>query len=452
MKVFSPPILPIGLLKKLLVELGFIVPGTIPASWAQATWFVDPANTTGVASDSNSGIDAAHPVLSYNGGIVKKWGTTSPTLRQDTTITWLSSQPLGTADPVIFTPIMVASVAILEGQLGPAQLVHSGILGGVVAKNRATAQLLEANLGFAATRDMIVKNTTPGKTSLAWVYLTGAVQTLTQPLTPAPMPFDFSSVVTEVDTWANGDSFEVYEPIRIDLVSCNPTVVELPASFADPVQIYHLVGFSPDGTPGDSDFRMGLNVSIIESAFDSVVQYPTPCDDEGAFVVNAFFGASVQCNTIGYAVVMMGGAIVASPFASIFLSWSPQFDAIVDNLALSAAIIGLNNATVLLVENLYIAGLIHAGGGQFFRGIVWGPGQLDGLGSARLGYTAPAVTRFQNTGGLTLNGQTQAHTISAAGVWSALINITAANLDDAAQLNGIAVNVGGASFSGQGTP
>lgn len=436
------------------VNLDAVLPN--PGPQAQATWFIDPQNVTGLADDNNSGIDAAHPVLTYNFGVARKWTTYSPMLRQDTTLTWLSSQPVGAADPVTISPIMVGSVLTLQGGLGPAQLVHSGVLAGVISKNRATGQLLAANLGFAVARDMLVKNTTVGKESFAWVYTPGVSSELTQPLNPATMPFDFSTVVSEVDTWANGDTFEIYQPLAIDLVSATPTSVMQNAGFADAVQIYHLIGFSVDGTSGDSNFIMGLNVTLVESAFDSVVEYPFPSDDEGAFVSNCFLGAAVECNPIGYSVQVYGGAIVSAPFASTALSWSLALDTIIDNPpGGSATIIGLNAATVLLVGDVYIKGTIHAGGGQFFRGILWGPGTLDGIGTTRIGYNAPAVTRFQNAA-LTLNTQANANAFDpTTGLWSILIPITAANLDlafGAGGFGGLATNVGGASFSGQGTP
>jgi hypothetical protein len=154
---------------------------------SQATWFIDPANSTGLANDSNSGIDANHPVLSYNGGIVTKWGTNSPLLRQNTTLTWMSSQPSGGGDPVIFTPIMAnGAVATITGTLGASQQVHSGSFTSVTAKNRGTQTLLSANLGFAASAGQLVQNTTSGKSSYAWVYKlnSGTTFFLSQPIAP----------------------------------------------------------------------------------------------------------------------------------------------------------------------------------------------------------------------------------------------------------------------------
>src|SRR5271154_385783 len=178
-------------------------------TWTQPAWFVDPANSTGHASDSNSGLDALHPVLSYNGGVAAKWGTFSPVLRQTTTLTWLSSQPVGDADPVVFTPVIVGVVATIQAPPGAAQQIFTGTLGAVTPKNRATQQLLNADLGFAAPVGTLIQNTTAGKSSYAYVYanVAGTVFALTQPLNPATLPITEVVVPTEIDTWAAGDSF-----------------------------------------------------------------------------------------------------------------------------------------------------------------------------------------------------------------------------------------------------
>lgn len=142
-------------------------------TWTQATWFVDPANSTGLASDLNSGIDALHPVLSFNGGVVAKWGTNESLLSQNTALTWLSSNPAGVYDPVVFRPFIGATAgtsALINvfGTLGAA--LTSGALTGVLAKNRSTTQRLTANLGAVVPLGSLVQNMTAGKFSTSVVY------------------------------------------------------------------------------------------------------------------------------------------------------------------------------------------------------------------------------------------------------------------------------------------
>lgn len=430
-----------------------------PGPQAQATWFIDPQNVTGLASDDNSGIDASHPVLSYNFGVARKWKTYSPMLRQNTTLTWLSSQ-VGNTDPVIFTPIMVGAVATLQGSLGAAQQIHAGNLAGVVAKNRATGQLLEADLGFAAPIGSLVQNTQAGKSSYAWVYknVAGTVFALTQPMVPATMPFDFTTPITEVDTWANGDTFVVFTPIDVDFVDVQPMTAEFPATFAAPVQTYHLHGISADGVSGDANFQVGTDVSIVECSFDSVVFFPHACDDLGVFWSNDFFGSGVQGQSFGYTVQILGGAIVVNPIVgNAIITFSVDNDTIVDGTG--AAAFWISSASIPALGTVYITGSSLAQGDFPARlATIWGPGSLDIIGASRCFYTAArsAVATFLNTGGLLLNGQANANAFDpTTGLWSTLIPITAANLDlafGAGGFGGLATNVGGASFSSQAFP
>lgn len=441
------------------VNLDAVLPN--PGPQAQATWFIDPQNVTGLADDNNSGIDATHPVLSYNNGVARKWTTYSPTLRQNTTFTWLSSQ-VGDTDPVVFTPIMVNAVATLQGPLGAAQQIHAGNLAGVVPKNRATGQLLEADLGFAAPIGSLVQNTQAGKSSFAWAYknVGGTVFALTQPMVPATVPFDFTTPTTEVDTWANGDTFEVFAPIGANLSRVAPLAVEFPPTFAAPVQIYHLRATSADGVPGDQNFDVGIDVTIVESVFDSLLLYQAPTDDLGAFWSNNFFGNSVFGQSSGYAVAILGGAIVTNPVANSIISWSLSNDIIVDATAVAGVgTLFIAPTTIPTNGDVYIAGSI-AGTGEFVMstGTLWGPGSFDMLGGGRIVYSGArgAVATFLNAGGLLLNGQANANAFNpTTGLWSVLIPITPANLDlafGAGGFGGLATNVGGSSISSQAFP
>lgn len=90
----------------------------LPISWTQPAWFIDPANSTGAASDSNTCTSVTKPCLTY-AGVVQIWGgTTSPRLRQNTTITFLSSQ-WNDGDPVDVTPYVENGATVtLQGALG----------------------------------------------------------------------------------------------------------------------------------------------------------------------------------------------------------------------------------------------------------------------------------------------------------------------------------------------
>lgn len=438
----------------------------------QGTWFIDPQNSTGLASDANSGIDALHPVLSYNGGVAAKWGTYSPTFPQDTTLTWLSSQLL-TGDPIILTPILEHSVLKIVGVLGAGQLVHSGALAGVVAKNRTTGQLLQVDLGFAAPVGALVKNTQAGKVSFAWVYkaVAGTTFALTQPLAPQTAPI--TALPTEVDTWANIDTFEVYVPVSIDLdvIDC---MIDGYASAVQPDQIQiQWVTLAEPGTVFGGEASIGNDVDIIECVSQVAIVRRAAGDSVRAgaialypaiYPVYSNFFCHKNVTSAFNAIQFWGGALLSALVSSI--SWSPDYDAILDASGGGILMQSANPAGNPAFGLFYVAGTLNCGVSCSFvpgfsasgQSIAWGPGKINTTGPNRLVYGAAAgaaVATFKNAGGLSLNGLGNANAFNpATGAYSVgTIAVTPANLDlafGAGGFGGLAVNVTGASISNQG--
>jgi len=461
-----------GLIARIIASLGFVSPFGIatPASWAQPTWFVDPQNVTGTASDSNSGIDAAHAVRTYNGGIVAKWGTNAPTLRQNTTINWLSDQ-IDASDPVLFLPHMVNAVAVIQAPLDAAHRLHTGVIPAVTVKNRVTAQLLAFDLGFAAPIGSLVHNIT--KNSFAWVYRNagGTVFDLSQPMHSSAPVVDIggqsstTGPLAEDNTWTAGDAFEVFTLIAVDLVQLAPVVVQFEAApiiFPAQVQVYHITFLSPGGA-GLNDVYVGNDVDTLECNVQSVFVNDAISDDLNIWYINTYFGggafAAAGANPL---TIMAAGVVTNDAGIPSLLNWGFDYDAIIDATLLVTQAHKLVGPIVNAgLGSFYIAGHVVFFGPWLFspadqspsrEALVWGPGLLDTGGFARISYkTATAVATFLQTGGMHLNGQATARTISVAGVWSAAIAITPANLDDAAQLHGLAWNPGGSSYTNQGT-
>src|ERR1700722_12668045 len=91
----------------------------VPASWTVSNWYIDPANSVGCASNSNSGTSATcvggctgavcasgiGPITTYAELITHRLGTQSPQypFGQSVTFNQLSSQPLN-VDSLFFTP------------------------------------------------------------------------------------------------------------------------------------------------------------------------------------------------------------------------------------------------------------------------------------------------------------------------------------------------------------
>lgn len=92
----------------------------------QPTWFVDGQNTTTLASDSNSGIDATHPLASL-GAFTRRLGR-RPRLQQSTTLTIISPP----SDAGVIELVELAGGATFTMQ-GTWSVLHSGTLTGYTA-------------------------------------------------------------------------------------------------------------------------------------------------------------------------------------------------------------------------------------------------------------------------------------------------------------------------------
>lgn len=428
----------------------------VPGSLTQASWFIDPIS----GNDANDGMTAQSPVRSYNGGIVARWGTTSPHLSQTTTLTWLESQPDGGADPVIFNPIMSQGVGIITGALGASQQLASGVFTAVTPKAIAPPQLLEVAMAGPIAAGSLIANTTAGKQSFAYVHavISPGVYAMEQPHAPVELPYDASQTPTEINTWAAGDTFVAYEPCHVNLVRVAPTC----AMFSSPLfpvctQLANIVASSADGIPGDNVLDITTDVAMIFVRHDSEVSL------SGFLIDSAGAAAWIGCDLSNglYAPLglfyIYGGKLADTQTNIVLLSSQIGNDVILERT--SAGIFLVSATGAVFIGSCYVSGTIFVQSGDFagVPATVWGPGSLDFIGAARNHYSAAhtAVATFPLTGGLFLNAQANANAFDpATGTWSGPIPLTAANLDQTfanAGFGGLALNITGTSLSGQGT-
>ena len=207
----------------------------IPASWTVPAWFIDPTNSSGTASDTNNCTTSATACLTWQEVNVHRWGcggipTACPRLRQNTAIEFLSSH-VDDTDPVYFNPSVEGGIVTVFGPLGVAQQVASGVLSNVTAKNRSTPQLLLAQSGATAPGQFVVNSTHPSR---AWTYKlsSGSIYSMTEPAVAATVP-STTPCGAGVDTWANGDSVIVYQPVAVDLVQIHPVLEHLNGGFTN---------------------------------------------------------------------------------------------------------------------------------------------------------------------------------------------------------------------------
>ncbi len=427
-------------------------------SWSQAVWFWDPSNVSGLASDANSGLDALHPVLTYTFGIAARWETYYPQLKQQTTITMMSSQPASLTDPVILDPIMYGTYLLLQGQLGSHQQVNAGVFGAVTPKNTSTGQQLEVNLGFAASVGQLVQNMT--HPSFAYVVaVAGNVATMLQPLTPVVPPASvFTTFPTEVNTWAPGDTYTLWQPCTVYLVEGAPRCGQEDAVnvLEGQLQLYHV---APIGTSALADENSTLigNIVNIECCYNTTA---TTTGDHplGGNVNNfgTFYNGGIIWSTDDTIAVFNGGGVLDEYFGVIRCA----------ELALGAAFIttgpqllfGSSNQFVHW-EEVYLGGnnailFALSGGHEMFdaASLIWGSGGLFLFGTASIYYhTGSATTTFEQLLGFSLNESGNAVAFDqTTGLWTLPIAITPAALDlpvASGGFGGHATQPGGPSIS-----
>src|SRR5579883_2268722 len=241
-------------------------PPVIPSTWTVPAWFVDPANSSGTASDANSCTSSGAPCLTWHQINDIRWEcqgnpVACPRLRQNTTITWLSSQS-GNADPV-YIRWAIENGAVTQ-ITGTPTTVGTGTLANNTAKNKATPQLLQQSVATVtlAAHEFIVNST---HASSAWTYknVAGAVWSLSQPLTTPAVPMTLFP--TENNSWANSDNVTVETFPTVDLVDVEPILADFNGSFNNVLTVSHVTVLDPNGTASDG-MHVGAHVQFQESS------------------------------------------------------------------------------------------------------------------------------------------------------------------------------------------
>lgn len=274
---------------------------TIPASWTIANWWLDPANSTGCASDANNctascGGGGVGPCLHYS-QILSRWGTDAPRLPQTTTVTYLSNQAAA-VDPIDFEGSLTAgSNLIFTGPLTHLPSPTTFTLD--QAKNRtlpATGTpgggLLQVTFNAPVTPGTLIENTTAGKSSRAFVYANnggGAIAVMTQPIATPGAPVTAPMTPAEVDTWATGDTVSAVQLVNVNVTAIHAaggdqtsTAFPLTGSIVELVGLHVLDLSGTAGTSGLSPSDPDGSVTLVDSWVDPVLmQGGTSFDIQG---------------------------------------------------------------------------------------------------------------------------------------------------------------------------
>lgn len=436
----------------------------VPPTVLTPQWYIDPANSTGCASDSNNGTSATctgqpgiGPLSSWYALDVYRWGCEfgqmqcprigatiagDASVAPNVTVTFLSSQG-DTSDPVVANPDLengkwLAIVGNLTAQT-------TGVLASVTAKNRATPQLLQAavtnadgGVGLAAVNQLIVDTTHPSH-AFTSSLVSGSTYAITQPLV-AIAPGGFTGGATEVDTWANGDAVAVYTPVTVNLARLSPNVTDFNGSLGNGLYVESVTSYDSQGN-GLDPLYVGRGVQFVDFVMNrNVYLETTPLDGPNGFgnVPGWGFANSIAIGGV------TGGA--GSPYSSAFPSWYggaiPGGFAVGDGVIDYDAIVNSAGQT-----SAYQTGFVYVASGKTLTfpgsaastgrgsGQIWGAGTVNAAGDCRVAYPAGAskgAATFASTLTLNVNGQTKTCIeipSSASAFGTCNTTLTAAQLD-----------------------
>lgn len=468
---WSSPMGWVGPTKLRPMKASTVVP-IIPVSWTVPNWYIDPANSSGCASDSNSGTSATcsaagsgiGPLVTFQELNVHRWGcmgnpAACPRIQQDTTIQFLSSQSTGT-DAVYLRPgIEMGTRMHVTGTLRAAT---SGTLSGTVARNRSAAQLQQETLAAGLTAgEMLWDTTHPG---IAWTYKnpSGTNWTLSQPLTPHVFPDGVMSP-TEVTSFADGDAYTIYLPSNLNLVNATPSIGGFPVVYAPQLIIDHFTFVSPGGGYGAlGQLTIGAHVAIYESTTATVA-----ITRMGNVVTTGFDGLSNVYSGTATSMEVTGPIETSGVWGGALVGYDNSLGLGSLGVILDGDVIlntYTNAVTSVQIGTLYIdtAGSLDVFGASaayVYLGtpILWGPGVVNVKG--HLGYPAGATggaTTFVTTGGINLSEQTKGCIVEPASASVGACNTaaaTGANLDIAlGAASGCLTAIGNGALCNYGVP
>lgn len=403
--------------------------------WLVPDWYVDPIS----GNDANTGTSPITAVRTIMGGIVQRWGTTSPILIQTTTIHLLAPETFQ-QEEVVLEPILVEGVSFVI--LGTNVLLKSDTIAAVLTPLDPT---VGTNLTITPTGGVaglspgnLVQNTTRGSFALVDAIDGGGILTITQPFVQAGLTTVSSNPgLVQDNGWAIGDSLDFFESPLLNLKVIHPQGGDFggnsPVCWLENLYIPSLggVGFSTlTPTP------VACSFVASNCKFDVFVTL----DAQLTYIIGQFQNSWLNGGSfLGPLAKIMGGA---SNTASVnycgFFGGFADFNVIL-------------HTYTFLVDPGAIFGLVQGDGDIFLNArsvlqilrpslgtpILWGTANLhvnqtnSVVANASLGGSVPWTTCLLLTGSLTMNGFTTAFGFdTATGTFTpGGITISAANLD-----------------------
>ena len=256
-------------------KLGVSTSPITPASWNVPTWYIN--GSTG--ADSNSCTSSGSPCKTWGEIAYHRWGTTSPIHSVNVAFNITGSQTSPGSDPVIYKPILSVIGGADAAAETPVYVTFTGTLTAgsattftlISAKTRSSNTRFRGTFSVTPTVEQLLQNTT--HPSYAWDTL--SANNITQPLTATSISSNsFSTIGTEVDTWATSDSVTPNTMPSFNFMDVEPIMACLQGSCG--VTITHILvpeNISAGTQPGDDQVVFGDAVQLIENVFEKQVVF-----------------------------------------------------------------------------------------------------------------------------------------------------------------------------------
>jgi len=388
--------------------------------WLQPNWVIDPIN----GSDGNDGAFSSTPVKTW-AEIERRYQTQAPTLPQDTTFTFLNGSPTDGSDPIVFRPTMARGARVTF--VGAPEIVASGNLAGFTPKDYIAGNLPTTDLGGLGFPNALVVNIT--KPSKAWAFTAtaGTSFSLSQPMEASTISL---SAPNMVDTWANGDAFEIQSLVEIDLALFEPLMAE-----GNNRAIIQNLGLLGGGV-----CYLGDSVALLDCRCDRRVVLSKPASAHSTVFLNCIFTDSLglqggsPCTTgIGTMIVGVPGPKVYGGFGGFSVA-----GAVFDGNFIVAAFNGSSPVgngcvfgTVFLSRPMLVGDLTAITPFAYGEARLWGPGRFEiSEGRVFLPGGEKAVDVLLQTGGTTISSRSTACSVNqTTGGLTTNIPITPTNID-----------------------
>ena len=420
--------------------------------------FYDPANISGVASDTNSCIDRTHPCLTWNQLLIR-FGGPFPIVPSVGINIHLMSTNVGHDLPLNFLPF--GPQAVLISLVGDLQQVGSPCtLTAVTDRNTAPSVGTQTAITAScptAPGQFIINTTHP---SAAWTKSFSAGSgVVTQPLTRCDTTTN-TCPRTEVNNWTAGDSITANTFLNVAVDVFGPI---------NAAQGSGTVGFSHVCFDGGAQFLVGVFQTVwedcqapassveVKSSDGEFLNYYMPSDAGTSFkwqaanvagqvlfkgLVPAVYGgilhagADVEGSNFGLGADLENNVTVSGVFQDVYLGHD-----------------GSNGEAINLAPS--DENRIEPTGGLASSGIIWGPGAFNILQGATLAYFPGSATSVFLNGQVAAGGRgfvawpgTARRTGVTQALWCATNTVAANPVPTDCGILGTAANLEGSFGSG----